>query len=330
MLKTNVQYEYPSIPAGTPFTLRLSLGMIGAAKPERPRPLNLALVLDRSGSMQGKKLRKALEATGIIAGMMGDGETFSLVTFNNEVRTVLPPCKGADLKGIECVLQGIHAESNTNLCGGYLEGARNAMLAATGSMSRVVLLSDGRANEGITDITKLAAIAADTRERGITTSTYGLGNDFDEDLMTAMAESGGGAAYYIDKPADAIEVFREEMEALRNLVGSGCRVTFTPNRKVVDGFSQLNTYRQESDNTFLLGDISAVEERTLVLTIEIPAQKLASDVLEIGNILLTWLDAAGIQQKMTLPLTTGIVTQEDFALLARNISLISRSAKRLV
>ena len=243
---------------------------------------------------------------------------------------VLPPCKGNDLKGIERVLQGIHAECNTNLCGGYLEGARNAMLAATGSMSRVVLLSDGRANEGITDITKLAAIAADTRERGITTSTYGLGNDFDEDLMTAMAESGGGAAYYIDKPADAIEVFREEMEALRNLVGSGCRVTFTPNRKVVDGFSQLNTYRQESDNTFLLGDISAVEERTLVLTIEIPAQKLASDVLEIGNILLTWLDAAGIQQKMTLPLTTGIVTQEDFALLARNISLISRSAKRLV
>ncbi len=68
--------------------------MIGAAKPERPRPLNLALVLDRSGSMQGKKLRKALEATGIIAGMMGDGETFSLVTFNNEVRTSSAPLQG--------------------------------------------------------------------------------------------------------------------------------------------------------------------------------------------------------------------------------------------
>jgi Ca-activated chloride channel family protein len=110
----------------------------------------LALALDKSGSMGGQKLEKALEATHMIAGMMADGETISLVTFDSEVCTVLPPAKGADLKGIDSILKCIDAGSNTNLCGGYLEAARNALSSSIGSMSRIVLLSDGQANEGIT------------------------------------------------------------------------------------------------------------------------------------------------------------------------------------
>ena len=96
-MKTTLRFDYPCVPAGEKATIRLMLSVGGDGKVNRPMPLNLSVVLDRSGSMKGGKIRKVLEATRMLAGMMKQQDMFSLVTFNDTVQTLIPNAKGPDL-----------------------------------------------------------------------------------------------------------------------------------------------------------------------------------------------------------------------------------------
>lgn len=184
-------------------------------------PQALALVIDRSGSMQGRPLAEARRCAEYVVGKLRPTDAVSLVQFDNRVQRLWPAVPLGDGAPLRAAITGIHAGGNTNLHGGWHEGAQSLADGPAGGvgagLKRVILLSDGQANEGLTDAAAIAAQCAEWAARGVTTSTYGLGNSFNEELMVAMARAGGGNHYYGDTAEDLMDPFQQELELLGNL-----------------------------------------------------------------------------------------------------------------
>lgn len=283
-MKVTTRFDYPAVPVGEKFTVRLMIGVQGEVKDKRKYPINLALAIDRSGSMGGGKIEKVLEATRLIAGMMEQQDIFSLVTFDDKVETIIPSAKGADLKGIDMLLNKIALGGNTFLSGGYEEAGRQSFNAPRTAISRIVLLSDGQANQGITDLSQLSELAKAFRQKGATTSTFGVGIDFDEGLMTNLAESGGGNANFIEDPLQAADVFREELDMMRGLTDVDCSICF---KSAMSGVfaQQLNTFPIENE-AWVLGDVSCAEERFFILELSLPAFEKCMTGVHLGDIVV--------------------------------------------
>ena len=183
---------------------------------QRP-PQALALVIDRSGSMQGRPLTEARRCAEYVVGKLRPTDAVSLVQFDNRVQRLWPAVPLGDGAPLRAAIAGIHSGGNTHLHGGWREGADTLADVPGTGLKRVILLSDGQANEGLTDAAAISAQCAEWAARGVTTSTYGLGNSFNEELMVAMARAGGGNHYYGDTAEDLMDPFQQELELLSNL-----------------------------------------------------------------------------------------------------------------
>jgi Ca-activated chloride channel homolog len=238
------------------------------------RPLNLSVVLDRSGSMAGDKLAYVKKATQFLVQHLSAADRFSLVTYNEAVAVNIAPTNATVKDQINHTIQAINAGGMTNLSGGWLQGCQLVAEGVTdGHSKRVLLLTDGLANEGVTDGSRLASMARHKREEGVTTTTMGVGMDFNEDLLTRMAAEGGGAFYFIDNPDQAPRIFAEELQDLLNVVGQNLTITLSLSHQV-RMVRQLNAYpSQQTDNhiAFTLGDLYSEEIKLLLLELSIPA-----------------------------------------------------------
>ncbi|HZQ60609.1 MAG TPA: VWA domain-containing protein [Casimicrobiaceae bacterium] len=185
-------------------------------------PLTLALVIDRSGSMAGASLHEAKQCARTIVQSLADGDRAAVIAFDDEV-DVMCPVVGTDHRGrLIAAIDAIDSAGSTDLHSGWLEGARVLGRSIVGrGVYRVVLLSDGAANRGETDLETIAASCRDLAKQGISTSTYGLGHQFNEDLMLAMAKAGRGNAYYGQTAQDLAEPFHNELALLSSLCARG-------------------------------------------------------------------------------------------------------------
>lgn len=238
------------------------------------RPLNLSLVLDRSGSMAGAKLDYTRQAVQFLVQHLSSTDTCSIVLYNDKVETLFEPQRITNKDALIQQIDTIRPRGTTNLSGGWLEGCQHVRkFYDPASLNRVILLSDGLANRGITDMPQLITLARQKYQEGISTTAMGLGSDFNEDLMIEMAGAGGGAFYFIESPEVAPEIFREELSGLLNLVAQNLVITIAPTADV-KGVRQLNAYPMQSNGygtSFRLGDMFAEETKTLLMELTIPS-----------------------------------------------------------
>jgi Ca-activated chloride channel homolog len=241
---------------------------------QRRRPLNLSLVIDRSGSMGGDKIAYTRQAAQFLVQNLGTSDILSVVLYNEGVETLIQPEKVSHKDVISQRIGAIKAKGMTNLSGGWLEGTKHVTQGLnSSSLNRVLLMSDGLANQGITNKEKLVTLAKQKLEQGISTTTMGLGTDFNEDLLMAMADAGGGAYYFIESPEVAPLIFEEELQGLLSLVGQNLLVSLELT-DYVQNVTQLNAYPMHTDGrriSFRLGDIFGDEVKSLILELSIPA-----------------------------------------------------------
>ncbi len=180
-------------------------------------PLDIALVIDRSGSMSGQPLGTAKEcAVRIVKGLRPD-DRISIVTFDDEINIVQALTAVGDAKDIEARVRSIQSGGSTNLFGGWEEGAKQlAPFIKKDRIARVILLSDGQANQGLINESEIFTHVSKLAGTGITTSTIGLGHDFNESLLAGMAKSGEGVANFGQTPEDLDEAFEQQFAILSN------------------------------------------------------------------------------------------------------------------
>ena len=209
-MKPTVLLDYEFTVAQHGYIVRALLKQEGRAPADGRVPLNLSLVLDRSGSMAGGKLDAALEAAALLVRRVRPEDVVSVVAYDDEVQTVALPATGEDQGDLPRRIGAIEIGGSTNLSGGWLRGRELvAQAKREGAVNRVLLLTDGQANVGITDPALLAGLCLGAKREGITTTTIGIGADYDERLLRAMADAGGANTYYIERPDQAPGVFEE-------------------------------------------------------------------------------------------------------------------------
>ncbi len=250
--------------------------MLELVAPEAPdsgsrAPIALALVLDRSGSMAGAKLEVAKRCARWLVSRLRDNDLLALVAYDDEVR-LLAPLEAVDAGGMDQVLAQIQPGGMTNLSGGWLKGLEQLRGAPAEAARKVLLLTDGLANQGIMEPGALVALTQKAAEDAIGTTTIGLGDDFDEDLLTAMADAGRGNAHYAASPDAAPAIFAEEIEGLTSLVGQNLSVEIRPSEHV-DVVGILNEYVAVPTTGGVqseLGDAYAGDRRRVVCALHVP------------------------------------------------------------
>jgi Ca-activated chloride channel family protein len=187
------------------------------AAPVTRAPLDLVLVIDRSGSMSGDPLKAALESASRIIRGLRDDDRVAVVTFDSQVDVVQPLVHPTDRAGLIQRVQSVVSGGSTALFDGWEAGMRQLQgHVSKERIARVILLSDGQANHGLTDEPAICQHVAQAAAAGITTSTVGLGQGFNETLMTGMARAGEGAANFGQTADDLDEAFEEQFAILSN------------------------------------------------------------------------------------------------------------------
>lgn len=179
--------------------------------------LNLAIVLDRSGSMSGMPLDYVIKAASHVLDQLNEHDQVSIVVYDDQVQVLAPSMHVTNGNRFELkqLVSGIQAGNMTNLGGGWLTGCKEvAKSAGDRTINRTLLLTDGLANVGETDLEVLAAHALEIYKDSISTSTFGVGEGFNEHLLEAMANRGGGNFHYIASPRQIPEIFLKEFNDL--------------------------------------------------------------------------------------------------------------------
>ncbi|MEO7912281.1 MAG: VWA domain-containing protein [Roseiflexaceae bacterium] len=264
-------------------TIEWIAAVADGARRDSRAPLNLALILDRSGSMQGDKLRYVQQAACHVLDMLDERDRIAVVAYDDQV-TLLAPSQlisvnmRAELKR---KINELRPGGWTDLAGGWLEGCREVAdrLTADG-VHRALLLTDGLANRGITDIEELTHHARELRRRGVATSTFGVGLDFNEQLLEALAEQGGGHFYYIERPDRIPDVFRRELGELLTVVAREAFLSITiPSGVAVELLGDLPHERTGARLRIFLGDLCAGERRALYTRVLTPPDGPGTSVL---------------------------------------------------
>jgi Ca-activated chloride channel family protein len=194
----------------------------------RRMPLNIALAIDRSGSMEGEPLEFVKRACGYVVDLLEPTDILSIVTFEEQVEVVMPARRVVNKALIKEHIARIQAGNTTNLYDGMVTACMQvASVRAPGYLNRVLLLTDGEPTVGIKDFSAIVQQVAQQKQAGITITALGFGPEYNEELMAAIARRSGGNYYYISQPSLIPEVFRRELETLMTIVAKNVRVRLT-------------------------------------------------------------------------------------------------------
>lgn len=239
----------------------LQIGFTTAEVTERTdlRPINLSLVIDKSGSMaDGDKMSRVKESLQTLIGKLRADDIISIVVFDSYAEVLCPAERVGDGRALRRAISEIQSNGSTNLHGGlmlgYKEALKNFRKDAT---NRVILLTDGIANVGVTEPAKIAAESSEFNGQGIDLSTIGVGLELNNDLLRTLAQSGRGLYHFVADYQDIQKVFVNEVQSLVSSVAKNVKISveYDPNLEI----EQIYGYaprRGESDFSINLDDMN--------------------------------------------------------------------------
>ena len=246
------------------------------------QPVHLSLVVDGSGSMKGDgKITTARRAAAALVDRLGVGDTLSIVRFADAAE-VLAPQGGLDQRRLlQQQIATLPARGGTNLYAGLAEGRAQLLHAPTPGVRRMVLLSDGYATAGATDVGSLIALAERAARESIGLSALGIGVEFNEDLLAGLADAGGGRYHYVNDPNRLAELVTEELSVASRRLGQNLRLDID-----LHGARALEVYgttplpgAAPGQLSVPLGDLHAGETRRLVVRLDVPEDTLGEQTL---------------------------------------------------
>lgn len=332
LLQVMASLSDPYIVAGSTHEVFLRADIDAAAVGSSERaPVNLAVVLDRSGSMAGEKIAQCRRAARQLVEQLDARDRFALVTFGSDVTTLVPstlatpPAKQRMLAAIE----GIAELGGTNLSGALEAGLAEVVpYRHQYNASRIVLLSDGQANEGISDAAGLSALARRMAAQGLTLSAIGVGLDFNENVMASLAEYGGGAYHFLSNVERLSEIFATELKQAVTTVAVGATVTLTPRPgvTVAEVYGYL-TEVSDTATTVRLPDFASGQHRRVVARLLVPAS--APGHVEVVRVGLAYLDATRNRAPGAAEVVVGAAVTGDptLALSARSKDVAAEAAR---
>jgi Ca-activated chloride channel homolog len=234
-------------------------------------PLNLSVVIDRSGSMEGDKFRYTKDAVKYVVNHLHSNDVLSIVTYETGVEVLLSPQRIEDKESLLKKIDALVTAGSTNMEGGLRKGyelvKNTKKLVGDEMIHRVLLLSDGLANVGISDPVQLSAICREQFEKErISISTFGVGNDYNEDLMAKVALQGGGKYYFINNPDQLPAMFGEEVKGMSEVVAKSTVVKIKfPSELSYERTYAYNSTLNGNSLSISFNDIFAKEQKSLLV-----------------------------------------------------------------
>lgn len=293
--------------------LFLDLSLAARSSNQRNRsPVNIGLVIDRSGSMSGLKLRHAKQAARMLVSRLQDGDRLSIVTYGSDTSLLVPSTRisSATRPGVYRAIDRIRARGQTFLSGGYTRGRIEVLRQGLqGFVNRIILISDGRANRGVRSIPRLTAMARAALSGGVATTTMGVGLSFNEDLMTAMSIHGAGHAYFIENASALAGIFTKELETLLHTVASSARVTLTlePGVQLLEVYGYAHEQRGRRV-TIKIPDIHGNQRRKIICKLRAPTARTGNHPL--AKVELAFHDPQSGRDEVVTTATRVMVTRD--------------------
>lgn len=284
----------------------VKVGLTGfrRARQEKRAPVNVAIVLDKSGSMQGEKIAKAKEAAIVAIQRLGRNDIVSVVAYDSTVRVIVPATKLTDKSNVIREIHKIGAGGSTALFAGVSKGADEIRkFIDKNRVNRVILLSDGLANVGPKSPSELAMLGKSLLKEGISVSTMGLGLGYNEDLMTQLAQKSGGNHVFIEKAGDLVRIFNYEFNDVLSVVAQEVAIEI----KTASGIRPIRVLNMDgeingSQTIVQLNQLYSEQEKYILLEVEVPPTK-AGKAREIANVKVSY---ANLETKTTDRLSSSV------------------------
>ncbi len=286
------------------------------------KPLNIAIAIDRSGSMSGQPLAEAKNCAIAMVERMSPIDRVAIITYDSKAQIVVPSSNVIDRSAIQNRIRAITEGGMTALHDGWLLAAEEvAKKQSKDGINRVLLLSDGNANVGLTDVPTIVEQSAKMAEAGITTSTYGLGHHFNEELMVAMAKAGLGQSYYGESAEDLSDSFGEEFDLMLNTLAT--RLVVTVNAAEGVEIDLLNDLHPRG-NGWALPDLAEGGDVWALFRVAMPARTTNAET-GILKCALDYVDKDGVSTSTTpVALSLPAINEAAYAAIKCNKTVAAR------
>ncbi|MCZ6775584.1 MAG: VWA domain-containing protein [Ignavibacteria bacterium] len=270
----SINYPYISHRGGTAY-LQIAIST-SDFRPVHRRPMNVSVVLDRSGSMADQgKIDYAKSALHNLIDQLRSEDILSIVIYDDAIEVLRPAKRVGNRKKLKRLVDSVYPRGATNLGGGMIEGFQQVERNLDKEyVNRVILLSDGLANRGIINLHRLNRIASKNRSKSISLTTMGVGLNYNENLMVGLAESGGGNYYFIESPNSLASIMSEEFNTLSSVLAQNASIELTLGQgvQVMDIIGCEFTTR---NNRYVIqvGDLYSNERRELTVEVQIAPGK---------------------------------------------------------
>jgi Ca-activated chloride channel family protein len=274
---------------------------------ERP-PVNLSLVLDRSGSMSGEKIEQAIQAAEVAVGRLGERDRVSIIIYDHEVETLVAS-QHATREGIASMkraLRCVSARGNTAIYAGLSQAAAELRrYQDAGYINRMILLSDGLANRGPSQVADFRALGRALAGEDIVISTIGLGLGFNEDIMTTLADAGQGNTYFVENADDLPRIFAGELGDALNVAATNIEIIVRP-RGGARIIKSLGREAELEDGTarFRMSQVYNGLEKLALVEVRAPQGSVGSieDLIEVEVNYTPAGESAARSQQVSVPI----------------------------